>query len=115
MTLSLLLRCHRLEETRRFYASTLGFRVTESAEDTLSVEFEGATLLFTAADLWHEPVGLSGTIYLATEDVDACFARIASAVSVEWTVQDMPYGSREFGIRDCNGYLLAFQQRRRAS
>jgi len=27
-----------------------------------------------------------------------------------WQLQDMPYGSREFGVRDCNGCHLAFAQ-----
>lgn len=113
MTLALLLRCKDLEETRIFYASTLGFRVVDSAANTISVALRDGVLLFTAQDLWRQPIGLSGTIYLTTEDVDRDFARLASAVPIEWPVQDMSYGSREFGIRDCNGYLLAFWQAQR--
>jgi uncharacterized glyoxalase superfamily protein PhnB len=115
MKLSLLLRCKDLEETRGFYGSTLGFRVSDSAEGTISVALQDSTLVFTAADLWRGPIGLSGTIYLATDDLDARFAKLDEGVHIEWPIQDMPYGSREFGIRDCNGYVLAFHQQRRDS
>lgn len=50
------------------------------------------------------------TIYLTVPDADGFFASIKDTTSVTWPIQDMPYGSREFGIRDCNGYYLAFQQ-----
>jgi len=43
-------------------------------------------------------------------DVDAYYATVKDAASVAWPLQDMPYGSREFGVVDCNGYHLAFQQ-----
>jgi len=28
-----------------------------------------------------------------------------------WPIEDMSYGTREFGIEDCNGYILAFARR----
>ena len=41
-------------------------------------------------------------------DVDALFEAVRRQVRVEWPLQAMAYGTREFGIRDCNGYWLAF-------
>ena len=99
MSLTLLLRTADLEQTRGFYESVLGFEAFDTAEGTLTVEKQGGKLIFTEA--FGPPDGFYGTLY---------FAAIRASVNVIWPVQDMSYGSREFGITDCNGYHLAFQQ-----
>ena len=47
--------------------------------------------------------------YLAIEDADALYAEY-SARGVEFTRElgDMPWGNREFVVKDCDGRLLAF-------
>ena len=42
------------------------------------------------------------------DDVDAYYESIKEKVSILWPLQDMSYGTREFGIKDCDGYNLAF-------
>ncbi|MCM5682667.1 bleomycin resistance family protein [Schlegelella sp. S2-27] len=111
MTLSVLLRCNDLNETRRFYESTLGFIATATAERTVTLEKGGAKLLFTEQDLWHGDPACTGTLYITIPDVDDFHVRVRGLAPLAWELQDMPYGSREFGIKDCNGYLLAFQQK----
>ena len=108
MSLTRLLRTADLEQTRGFYESVLGFEAFDTAEGTLTVEKQGGKLIFTEA--FGPPDGFSGTLYFAVPDVDGYFAAIRASVNVIWPVQDMSYGSREFGITDCNGYHLAFQQ-----
>lgn len=110
MSLSVLLRCIDLQSTRDFYQLVLGFDSAATLENTLTVSRGAARLVFTAQDLWKLEPRLSGTIYITVGDVDAYFAAIKEHVTVAWAPRDMPYGSREFAIVDCNGYLLAFQQ-----
>ena len=110
MSLTLLLRCRELEETREFYHSVLGFHTMESAQSTLTVEKEGGKLIFTTQDLWATGPGFSGTIYFSVADVEGFWNAVKDKTPVAWPIQDMPYGAREFGLRDCNGYLLAFRQ-----
>lgn len=110
MPLTLLLHCRDLEETREFYQSALGFNVFDSAEETLTAEKQGGRLIFTRKDLWEGSSGFSGTICFTITDADSYFASVQGKVAVAWPIQDMSYGSREFGIKDCNGYHLAFQQ-----
>ena len=112
MTLAVLLRCNDLHETRAFYESKLGFIATDTAENTVTLEKGGAKLLFTEQDLWHGAPACTGTLYIAVPDVDDFHARVRGLAPLAWGLQDMPYGSREFGIKDCNGYLLAFAQQR---
>lgn len=55
----------------------------------------------------------SGTAYFTLADVDDYFARCQQRrAPLAWPLQEMSYGSREFGITDRNGYTLAFQQQR---
>jgi catechol 2,3-dioxygenase-like lactoylglutathione lyase family enzyme len=110
MALTLLLRCTDLERTRAFYTALPGFAVTPSTGDTLTITGHGARVVFTAADLWHRAPTLTGTLYFTVADIDACFAQVQGRAQLAWTLQDMPYGAREFGVVDCNGYILAFQQ-----
>ena len=109
MALTLLLRCDNLEATRHFYQSLLSFNTTHAA-DTLTVEQYGGVLIFTEQDLWQSQPSCSGTFYFSVPDVDTLFAALKDSVSLAWPLQDMPYGGREFGICDCNGYHLAFRQ-----
>jgi len=109
MPLTLLLRCNSIDETREFYRF-IGFDSSDTAGRTLTVEKAGAKLIFTHEDLWKSSPICSGTIYFSIPDADGYFESIQDKVSVVWPIQDMPYGSREFGIHDCNGYTLAFQQ-----
>ncbi len=111
MALSMLLRCNSLEQTRQYYTDVLGFAARATAEHTLTVELEDAGLIFTEQDLWHSAPACSGTLYFTVADVDAYFAAIKDKASLCWPLQDMPYGTREFAVTDCNGYLLAFQRR----
>lgn len=110
MSLSILLRCFDIEQTRNFYESVLCFGVASTAENTITVTKSGARLVFTSQELWNKPPGFSGTIYITVADVDEYFSVVASRASVAWPLQAMPYGSREFAVTDCNGYLIAFQQ-----
>jgi uncharacterized glyoxalase superfamily protein PhnB len=110
MPLTILLRCRDVEETREFYRSALAFNVRDSAEGTFTAEYYGGVLIFTSADLWKSPPGFSGTIYFTVPDADRYFAAVRDKVAIAWPIQNMPYGSREFGVKDCNGYYLAFQQ-----
>jgi uncharacterized glyoxalase superfamily protein PhnB len=109
MSLTLLLCCRNLAETREFYRDALRFQVDDTAEGTLTVTLEGGALIFTEADLWKNGCAASGTAYFTVADVDAYFAAVKDKVFVAWPVQDTSYGTREFGITDCNGYWLAFR------
>ncbi|HEF4760163.1 TPA: bleomycin resistance family protein [Pseudomonas putida] len=110
MPLTLLLRCNDLDRTRQYYHDTLGFTSVESAQATLTVLLQDCRITFTEQDLWGSPVACSGTIYCAIKQVDHYYDVVKDKVDIAWPLQDMPYGSREFGVRDCNGYYLAFAQ-----
>ncbi len=38
------------------------------------------------------------------------FEQVKSRAEVVWSLETMDYGQREFGIRDCDSYTLAFAE-----
>ena len=110
MPMTLLLKCCDLEQTRDYYADVLGFDVADSANNTCSVQFAGATLIFSTGEQWGEQPLMTGTVYIFVVDVEQYYRSVHARVTLLWPLQTMPWGIREFGIADCNGYHLAFAQ-----
>lgn len=119
--LTITLETTDLPATIRFYTEVLGFTcqsVYPNAEEPCwaslrSGELEVMYCLrnehrheFKAAE---KPI-LTGSLYFNTADVEALWQQLKDRVTVEYPVATFDYGMREFGIRDCNGYLLQFGQ-----
>lgn len=111
MPFILLLKCHDVETTRAFYREILNFEVFDSDQGSCTVQKEDCTIVFSAEGLWSGNPECTGTIYLFINDVDAYYESIKEKVIVLWPLQDMPYGTREFGVKDYDGYHLAFAQK----
>jgi uncharacterized glyoxalase superfamily protein PhnB len=43
--------------------------------------------------------------------VDEYFEAVKDRAIVRWPLEDMSYGTREFAVKDCNGYTLAFAKK----
>jgi len=111
MTMNLLLKCSDLDETKAFYSEILRFDVSDSAEGTCTVQKAGGTIIFSGGDLWEGRPHCTGTIYFFLPDVEEFYESVKDKAIVRWPLEDMPYGTREFGVKDCNGYTLAFAKR----
>ena len=110
MAINLLMKCNDIEETKRFYSTALQFDVSDSAEDTCTVQKAGGTIIFSTSENLGASPGMSGTVYFFVPQVDEYFATVKNNVDLQWPLQEISYGAREFGIVDCNGYYLAFAQ-----
>ncbi len=53
-------------------------------------------------------IGASMTLYINVEDIDALYQSLHKRVSILKPLETTWYGMREFYLRDCNGYVLAF-------
>lgn len=112
-----MLQARSLEETVDFYTQSLGFSLegtwpAEGPKVWCSLRAGGASLMFVQADGTTEP-SLTGSLYFYPPDLDALWQNLKGRVdgaSVAWEPATMEHGMREFGIRDCNGYLLIFGQ-----
>lgn len=104
-----------LDAAVRFYVDVLGFGKTGEYLDEDGVAI-WAELSLGSARIWFfgtpldgrpEPV-FSGLVYVFVPDVDALANRLAGRLPFEWGPESQPYGLRELGLRDLNGYYLVF-------
>ncbi len=71
----------------------------------------GATelLLSTGSHLGDKPQ-FTGTLYFHMSGVRDFFEKVRPNAQVVWPLEKMDYGQMEFGLRDCDGYVLAFAE-----
>jgi catechol 2,3-dioxygenase-like lactoylglutathione lyase family enzyme len=102
-----------LAETFAFY-ETLGFRITgRSPDGTWGEVGRDDVVLQLFTDPPHgiaDRPCLSGTLYIRAEGIDALAAMLEGKIPFAWGPETMPYGMRELGLRDPNGYILAFTE-----
>jgi len=67
-------------------------------------------LLSTGSHLGGSP-SFTGTLYFRVIGVDQLFAKVNGRAEIVCPLERQDYGTREFGIRDPDGYLLAFAER----
>jgi uncharacterized glyoxalase superfamily protein PhnB len=111
MPINLLLKCHDVATTKSFYEDILEFDVRDSANNTCTVEKEGGSIIFTSEELWSGYPKCTGTIYFFIEDVEGYYEQIKEKALIKWPLQDMSYGTKEFGVKDYDEYSLAFAKR----
>lgn len=105
-----------MNETLAFYERLgfhlSGFHPNKEQPSWAEVQRDGAVLQFHV----HPPVGtpesptFSGTLYFHPDNVLALADEYRREVELAWGPEVMDYGMREFGIRDPNGYYLAFTE-----
>lgn len=106
-----------MTETLAFYQDKLSFRQTgchpdDGAPVWAEVMRDGIVLQFYS----DPPQGtlptpsLSGTLYFFPDSVAGLAEEWCDVVTFEWGPEAMDYGQREFAIKDCNGYFLAFAE-----
>jgi uncharacterized glyoxalase superfamily protein PhnB len=109
------LQVAQMQEALDFYAGVLGFDVcwnkaNDGGGDNAMLQAgEANVLLSTGSHLGKKPE-FTGTLYFNMEGVQEFFDKIKGRVEVVWPLETMEYGQKEFGIRDCNGYTLAFAE-----
>lgn len=109
-----MLRTWEMEATIAFYTENLGFVC-----DSFSEEWNWASLkkddvmLMLSGPNDHEgdnaPL-FTGSLYFIIDNVDGFWEQVKDQVQVSYEPETFPYGMREFGVYDNNGYLLQFGQ-----
>jgi catechol 2,3-dioxygenase-like lactoylglutathione lyase family enzyme len=111
------LRVAELEKSLRFYREVLGFDLAWRAandgdgENCMLTSSDVSLMLSTGSHLGGAPQ-LTGTIYFSTVGVALLYGRLEGRVEVAWPLGETEYGTLEFGIRDPDGYTLAFAESR---
>jgi catechol 2,3-dioxygenase-like lactoylglutathione lyase family enzyme len=107
-SLTPMLQTSDMDRTIAWYSDVLGFRcVRRMGDGWCRLEQGGVSLMFMHNDHLGAPQA-TATQYIYVDDVTALWERLKDRIPAEWGPEDMPYGMREFAIRDPDGYLLSF-------
>jgi uncharacterized glyoxalase superfamily protein PhnB len=106
-----------------FYRDVLGFELLTTVPEAGQFNWammrrDGVEIMFQTRTSLAEEVPVLGdramggalTFYTEVEDVQSLYTDLLGKVAI---VQDMHktfYGTREFAIQDCNGFVLAFAE-----
>jgi uncharacterized glyoxalase superfamily protein PhnB len=102
------------------YRDALGFSYTRFWGDPpnfVILERDGLRLMLNQAPdataivpHWKIDAGI-WNVYYWVDDVDALFAEFtARGAKIDYGLDDKPYGIREFGVQDIDGYDIGFGQ-----
>jgi uncharacterized glyoxalase superfamily protein PhnB len=112
-----------VNKTVEFYRDILGFNVVQTVPETGDYVFAVVTannIIFSfqeeksikeeypQLDKFSQGGGL--TFYIHVTDVNELYEKIKDKVTIVKEMHKTFYGSTDFAIEDCNGYILTFSQ-----
>jgi uncharacterized glyoxalase superfamily protein PhnB len=109
------LKVSHLQRAVDFYTQVVGLDLRWRAgndgggENALLENGPVQLLLSTGSHLGDTPA-FTGALYFNLKGVDAFYEAVKDRVEIVWPIETMEYGQREFGVRDPDGYLLAFAE-----
>ena len=109
------LRVTDLSRSIDWYTGVLGFELCWRApndgggENCMLQAGDSNLMLSTGSHLGDRPA-FTGTLYFRTEGVRELFGNVQNRADIVWPLETMDYGTLEFGIRDPDGYTLAFAE-----
>lgn len=114
-----------VRQTIDFYTNMLGFKLLATVPETQEGKLDFAIvqadnfmiMLQEEKSLKEELPQLAGydkggalTFYIHVSDIQELYDKLKGKVTIVKDMHDTFYGSRDFAIEDCNGFILAFSQ-----
>jgi catechol 2,3-dioxygenase-like lactoylglutathione lyase family enzyme len=112
-SLAPILTTNEMDRSVRFYVDVLGFTCDVQTREYSNLYRDHVRIMLASPNAhgkWSGPQ-FSGQLYIGLGtpgEVDVLWARVKDRAEVIYAVDDFEYGLHEFGIRDDNGYALAF-------
>jgi uncharacterized glyoxalase superfamily protein PhnB len=117
------LMVENVRQTAEWYGAVLGFEtiatVPEEGElvfamvkrDGVQFMFESITSMTESlSSLQGKPVGGTQNLYMQTTGVEELRRQVEGKADIVKDLHNTFYGTREFIIADCNGYILSFAE-----
>jgi len=109
------LRVADLDRAVDWYTRILGFELIWRAANDGGGEngmlgSGGVNLMLSTGSHLGDTPAFTGTLYFETDGVRELYTAVKDRVTVVWPLGTMDYGTLEFGIRDPDGYMLAFSE-----
>ncbi len=106
-----------------FYKEFLGFELNQTVPETgqfewasmkcgdIEIMFQAeSSLIQDIPALQDSIIGGSLAFYIQMTGIDELYDKVKGNAAIVQDMHSTFYGMREFTIRDCNGYLLAFAE-----
>lgn len=111
------LRVAEMDRAAGYYTDVLGFSVrwrelADGGGENCMLDAGTVHVLLTTGTHLELPPHFTGTLYFDVTDVRELWERVRGRSEVVWPLEEMDYGSLEFGVRDRDGYTLAFSEAR---
>jgi catechol 2,3-dioxygenase-like lactoylglutathione lyase family enzyme len=109
------LKVSDMQKTVEFYTGVLGFKVAwraanDGGGENCMLQAGAVKLLLSTGSHLGDTPQFTGTLYFHMVGVRGFFERVRNQAEVVWPLETMDYGQTEFGIKDCDGYTLAFAE-----
>lgn len=112
-----------IDSTIQFYSSVLGFEVVTAFPDTGRMDFaimslDSLDIMFQQKESFIEELGGfqqtqpggSFTIHIDVKDVLMIYEKAVLNAGLVQELHQTPYGTKEFSMKDNNGYVLTFSE-----
>lgn len=112
-----------VNQTVDFYKSMLGFEVLATVPETgqfhwammkqgnVEMQFQArASLTEEIPTFKDRAIGGTLTLYIDVENVKELYAALKDQITIVQDMHSTFYGTQEFAVQDCNGFVLSFSQ-----
>ena len=111
------LRVADMQKAVEWYTDRLGFELCwrkpgDGGGENSMLRAGAVTMMLSTGQHLGEKPALTGTLYFNVADVGNLYDSVKDKVDLVWPLETMEYGTVEFGVRDCDGYVLAFAEQR---
>ncbi|HKW14665.1 MAG TPA: glyoxalase superfamily protein [Candidatus Krumholzibacteria bacterium] len=111
------LRVTDIDRSLAFYRDLLGFELAwraanDGGGENCMLGRDTVVLLLSTGDHLGKVPAFTGSFYFNMDGVADLYATLKDKVEMVWPLEEMDYGTLEFGVRDPDGYLLAFAEER---
>jgi len=98
-----------------WYTRALGFALAwraanDGGGENCMLSSGGINLMLSTGSHLGDTPAFTATLYFETDGVRELYTAVKDAVTVVWPLDTMDCGTLEFGVRDLDGYTLAFAE-----
>jgi len=109
------LRVAEMNRAVDWYTRVLGFELAwrspnDGGGENCMLASGGISLMLSTGSHLGDTPAFTGTLCFDADGVRDLYAKVKDAATIVWPLATMEYGTVEFGIRDPDGYTLAFAE-----